>query len=61
MTCPTLDLSALQADRDREIHNGRAIVAARIGDLADKVLAWAAVRSVPGSASPSTMPRRRSA
>ena len=42
MTGPTLDLSALQADRDREIRDGRAVVAARIGDLADKVLAWAA-------------------
>ena len=38
---PALDLSALQADRDREIRDGRAIVAARIDALAALILKWA--------------------
>ncbi len=37
-----LDLAALQADRDAEIRRGRAVVAERIGDLAEKILTWAA-------------------
>ncbi len=41
MTSPILDLSALQADRDREIRDGRAIVAARIDSLAALILKWA--------------------
>ena len=41
MTAPALDLSALQVARDREICDGRAIVAARIDALADLILRWA--------------------
>ncbi len=41
MTAPVLDLTALQADRDREIRDGRAIVAARIDALAVLILKWA--------------------
>lgn len=42
MTAPVLDLVTFQAERDAEVSRGRAVVAERIGDLADKVLAWAA-------------------
>ena len=39
---PPLDLATLQAERDAEIHRGRAVVAERVDDLADKILTWAA-------------------
>ncbi|MGI3903040.1 MAG: hypothetical protein ACRYGP_30210 [Janthinobacterium lividum] len=41
MIASSIDLSALQADRDAEIRVGRAIVAARIDALADLILRWA--------------------
>lgn len=41
MTASALDLTRLQAARDREIHDGRAIVAARIDALAELILRWA--------------------
>ena len=37
-----LDLPALQAERDAEVRRGRAVVAERIDDLAEKILTWAA-------------------
>lgn len=37
----TLNLTAMQAARDAEIRCGRAVVAERIDDLADKIMSWA--------------------
>jgi hypothetical protein len=36
-----LDLAGLQANRDAEVRRGRAVVAERIDDLAEKILTWA--------------------
>lgn len=41
MTGPVLDLVGLQATRDAEVRSGRAIVAARIDAIAERILAWA--------------------
>lgn len=37
----TLNLTTLQAVRDAEVRDGRAVVAERIDDLADKIVSWA--------------------
>ncbi len=41
MIAPVIDLVTLQAERDAEVHRGRALVAERIDDLAEKILTWA--------------------
>ena len=41
MIAPSIDLVSLQANRDREIRDGRAVVAARIDALAVLILKWA--------------------